>query len=97
MFLFRWRPVSRLPLVVEKPESPVVLPGRLLQLSDEALLAPKLSFNEYQHSWEVNWSQMESGEVYNTVVYDHYGCYLALKPAEMKGEFTIFSSIDTTT
>ncbi|EKD83863.1 MAG: hypothetical protein ACD_39C00400G0003, partial [uncultured bacterium] len=46
---------------------------------------------------EVNWSQMESGEAYNTVVYDHYSCYLSLKPAELKGEFTIFTSIDTTT
>ncbi|EKD82239.1 MAG: hypothetical protein ACD_39C01409G0001, partial [uncultured bacterium] len=80
-----------------RPESPVILPGRMLQLSDEQLLLQKLTYNEHQQRWEVNWSQMESGEVYNTVVYDHYSCYLALKPAEMKGEFTIFTSIDTTT
>lgn len=80
-----------------RPESLVVLPGRMLQLSDAQILSKKLEYNEYRQTWGTDWSQMESGEVYNTVVYDHYSCYLSLKPAELKGEFTIFTSTDTTT
>jgi len=80
-----------------RPESAVILPGRMLTLSDEELSRPALAYNDNRKCWETNWSQMESGEVYNTVVYDHHSCYLSLKPAELKAEFTIFTTVDSTT
>lgn len=80
-----------------RPESVVILPGRMLNLSDEELSRPALEYNDNRECWETNWSQMESGEVYNTVVYDHHSCYISLKPAELKAEFTIFTTVDSTT
>ncbi|OQB44604.1 MAG: hypothetical protein BWY02_02793 [bacterium ADurb.Bin157] len=94
-----------------RPESTVILPGKILELSDEDLANPGkmpgmpdeklplagIIYNEYCECWEMSWHQMKSCEIYNTVVYDHYDCYLSLKPAELKAEFTIFTNVDSTT
>jgi|GEM_PF-3751042 len=80
-----------------RPDSAVVLPGKMLDIGEDKLAPRKFEYNEYKLYWEADWSQIESGEVYNTVVYDQYNCYLRLKPAERKGEFDISTSVDTTT
>ncbi|MFZ5949322.1 MAG: hypothetical protein ACOYXC_01355 [Candidatus Rifleibacteriota bacterium] len=82
---------------VVRPESPVVFPGKMLKMSDQKIRAVKPEYNEYRKRWEGDWRQMESGEVYNTVVYEHHSVFLELWPAEKRGLVTIFTSVDMTT
>ncbi|MEW6708876.1 MAG: hypothetical protein AB1403_03555 [Candidatus Riflebacteria bacterium] len=82
---------------VVRPESPVVFPGKMLKMSDQKIRAVKPEYNEYKKRWEADWRQMDSGEVYNTVVYEHHSVFLELWPAEKRGAVTIFTSVDMTT
>lgn len=81
----------------KRPESHVVLTHELFAMPPEKLSNGKFTFNQHDNCWLMTWSKMESGEVYNTVVYDHLNCTLLLDPEKRTGSFIISTSTDTTT
>lgn len=81
----------------KRPESRIVLSHELLNTLANKLATEAFTFNPHNNSWNIYWSHLESGEVYNTVVYDQLCCSLQLFPEKQTGNFLISTSIDTTT